>query len=124
MNRNYWPTIKLGTRISAVLLCFLVAFGFFQQDVGVLTNPSFEDGWTRDTLYWTPEGGPYTNPFGEIFAPEGWTVWWMQDFPCATGYTFNEGRPEVQVIGAIPDPGRIHSGDKATKAFTFWRCHD
>jgi hypothetical protein len=94
----------------------------------MLANGSFEvDSWTRDTLYWTPDGGPYSNPFGEIFTPASWTTWWREGFPCATGYTFDEGRPEVHVIDlddGFPDAARVRSGTRAAKQFTYWRCHE
>ena len=95
---------------------------------GLLVNGGFEvDGWTRDTLYWTPEGGPYSNPFGEIFTPFGWTTWWREGFPCASHPPENEGRPEVHVIDlddGFPDPVRVRSGTRAVKQFTTWRCHE
>lgn len=90
----------------------------------LLENPGFEEGWTRETIYWTPDGGPFYNPFGEIFTPDDWVTWWREGFPCATAYTFKEGRPEVQVIDKTADASRVRSGNKATKMFTFWRCHD
>lgn len=97
------------------------------QVANLLVNPSFEGGWTRDTVYWTAAGGPLYNPFGEIFTPEGWRSWWIEGTACATGITFDKGRPEIQVIDldtGFPDANRVLDGRKAVKAFTFWRCHE
>ena len=94
--------------------------------VSALTNPSFEGGWTRDTLYWTPEGGPFDTEFGEIATPEGWVSWWREGFPCPGTDRYVLGRPEVKVIDldtGFPDPERVRTGAKATQWFTFWRCH-
>ncbi len=97
-----------------------------QPTVSMLTNPSFEGGWTRDTLYWTPEGGPFDDEFGEIFTPEGWVTWWREGFPCPGTDKFALGRPEVKVIDldtGFPDPVRVRTGSKAAQWFTLWRCH-
>ena len=87
----------------------------------LLTNSGFEAGTHKATAYWTPAGGPYHDQFNEVNPPEGWTAWWYEGFPCATAYTFDTGRPEILTF---TDPGRVHSGTKAVKAFTFWRCHE
>ena len=103
-----------------------VAVALQQQPASdnLLINSGFETGrWTRDTLYWTPRGGPFTDTFGEIFTPEGWVTWWFQDMPCTGDPRFNYGRPEVHVISLIPDKKRIRSGRWATMQFTFWRPH-
>lgn len=97
-----------------------------QPAAAALTNPSFEGGWTRDTLYWTPEGGPFNTEFGEIATPEGWVSWWREGFPCPGTDKFALGRPEVKVIdldAGFPDPTRVRTGSKAAQWFTFWRCH-
>jgi hypothetical protein len=134
-----WTAISVVVAVPLAVVLALSLMDLREQDmqqievdltdlaVPGLINGDFEGAWTRDTFYWTPQGGPYSNPFGEIFTPSGWVTWWMQDFPCATGYTFQEGRPEVQVIDletGFPDQSRIHSGHKAMKMFTFWRCHE
>ena len=90
----------------------------------LLVNSGFEGGTTRDTLYWTPDGGPYSTQFGEIDGPEGWVTWWREGFPCTGTSDWETGRPEVRVITAVPDPARIHGGEQAVQWFTFWRCSD
>lgn len=78
---------------------------------GNLENGDFEGvtspgGWTRDV--W---GNP---PIGEIYAPEGWTIFFRE----------NEGdlvfQPEIHVIPFEPpfvDPPRVSSGNWSVKAF-------
>lgn len=90
----------------------------------LLDNGNFEGGWTRDTLYWTPDGGPYNDEFNEIAPPEGWTAWWREGFPCSGTSDWKTGRPEVRVISTTPDPVRVHGGERAVQWLTFWRCHD
>jgi hypothetical protein len=102
------------------------AIAHAQPTTGELTNPSFEGGWTRETLYWTPEGGPFSTEFGEIATPAGWVSWWREGFPCPGTDKFVMGRPEVKVIdldAGFPDPERVRTGSKAAQWFTFWRCH-
>jgi len=89
----------------------------------LLTNGGFEGGTARDTLYWTPAGGPYDMQFKEIKGPAGWTAWWREGFPCAGTSEWKTGRPEVRVISG-PDLERIHGGAQAVQWFTFWHCHD
>lgn len=93
----------------------------------MLQNPGFENGTTRDTLWWTPDGGPYNTEFGEIASPEGWTTWWLEGFPEPGDPNSGRvtGRPEVSVVTLpeFPDPQRIRSGSRAVKWFTFWRAH-
>lgn len=90
----------------------------------LLINPGFEAGCTNDAsrTWWWNDNGPYNNAFGEVCVPDGWDAWWRQDTPCVA-YTFDKGRPEVQVIGAS-DPERVHDGSQALKMFTFFRCHE
>jgi len=122
--------------LSALLLSSSVANGdleskawsppvaHIQPAVSALTNPSFEGGWTRKTLYWTPESGPFDTEFGEIATPEGWVSWWREGFPCPGTDSYVLGRPEVKVIDldtGFPDPERVRTGTKATQWFTFWR---
>jgi len=92
----------------------------------LLENPGFEGGTTRETTYWTADGGPYHTEFGEITTPSGWVTWWREGFPCSGTADYNAGRPEVKVIDAsfFGDPERWRSGQKATLLFTFWRCHE
>jgi len=87
-------------------------------------NGGFEEGWGRETAYWTAEGGPYHRQFGEVFTPEGWVSWWREGFECAGTQDWVTGRPEVKVIGALPDAARVRSGEQAVQWFTFWRCHE
>lgn len=90
-----------------------------------LTNPDFEGDMHTANVYWNPSGGPYSNHFAEINPPIGWTAWWREGFDCAFcgggPCTFQTGRPEVILT---TDPNRVHSGNKAVKAFTFYRCHE
>ena len=64
----------------------------------LLANPSFEEGTTRDNLFWTPEGGPFTQAYGEIGSPEDWLVWWHEYFPCTENPDYHMGRPESLVV--------------------------
>lgn len=91
-----------------------------------LENGSFEGGTTRETTYWTSEGGPYHGEFGEISTPSGWVTWWREGFPCSGTGEHTSGRPEVKVIDPsfFPDPERWRSGQRATLLFTYWRCHE
>jgi len=90
----------------------------------LLANGGMEGGTTRDTLYWTLDGGPYSTQFDEIDGPENWVAWWREGFLCTGTSDWRMGRPEVKDISTIPDPGRVHSGEKAAQWFTFWHCHD
>lgn len=92
-----------------------------RQAEPLLINGGFEGGWQLATAYWTPEGGPFYNQYQEITPPEGWTAWWHEGFPGADGWLTR--RPEVRVISAIPDPGRVHSDEQAVQWFTFWGSH-
>jgi hypothetical protein len=87
----------------------------------LLWNRGFEGGWTRDTLWWDPDGGPYSTAFGEIATPAGWTTWFLDRFPCSGDYV--TGRPEAKVITTSPDPSRVRSGAQAVQLFTTYRCH-
>lgn len=91
-----------------------------------LENGGFEGGATRETTYWTPEGGPYHGEFGEISTPSGWVTWWREGFSCSGTGEHESGRPEVKVIDPsfFPDPERWRSGQRATLLFTYWRCHE
>jgi len=88
-----------------------------------LENSGFEEGWHLETTYWTLEGGPFHNQFIEITPPVEWTAWWIEGPLCAGTPDYRLGRPEVRVIGPVPDPTRVRSGEQAAKFFTFWRCH-
>jgi len=92
----------------------------------LLTNGDFEQGTTRETSYWTPDGGPYHTQFGEISAPSGWTVWWREGFGDGPEPDQLSGRPEVGIIRlpGFNDPARVKFGASALKSFTFWRRHD
>jgi len=90
----------------------------------LLANGNFEGGWHLETAYWTPEGGPFHNQYQEITPPEGWPAWWREGFLCSGTDDWRTGRPEARVISTVPDPGRVHSGEKATQFFTYWRCHE
>jgi len=92
----------------------------------LLANPSFEAGTTRDNLFWTPAGGPFTQAYGEIGSPEDWLVWWHEYFPCTENPDYHMGRPEslvVRLSDGFPDAERVLDGDAAVKMFTFYRCH-
>lgn len=89
----------------------------------LLANGGMEAGTTQDTLYWTLDGGPYSTQFNEINGPESWVAWWIEGPLCTGTSDWRMGRPEVKVISTIPDPERVHSGEKATQWFTFWHCH-
>lgn len=89
----------------------------------LLTNGGFEGGWTRDTLYWVGDTGPFTTEFDEVFTPEGWTSWWIEGVACPGTSDYVTGRPEINFATMAVDPGRIYEGEQAAKLFTFWRCH-
>ena len=92
----------------------------------LLVNSDFELGTTRETSYWTPEGGPFHTQFGEISTPYAWTSWWREGFGDGPEPDQLSGRPEVGVVRLpqFPDPQRVKFGSSAVKAFTFWRRHD
>lgn len=90
----------------------------------LLDNGNFEGGRHWETIYWTPEGGPFYDQYQEIAPPIGWTAWWLEGFLCSGTPDWRTGRPTVRVITTVPDPERIHGGQQATQWFTFWRCHD
>jgi len=128
---RYKTSFRLKAIISlfAVMIVILMTrFGFPPACAGraetLLDNGKFEGGWTQDTLYWTPDGGPYNDELNEIAPPEGWTAWWREGFPCVGTPGWETGRPEVRVISMIPDPARVYGGEQAVQWFTFWRCHD
>jgi len=112
--------------IQVAIVLFLLtgcAPWFKSQEAGpLLTNGGFEGETSHSTIYWTLHGGPFYTQFSEIEGPEGWTTWWREGLDCAGTADWVMGRPEVKVIGG-PDQARIHSGEKATQFFTFWRCH-
>lgn len=118
MDKKYHITI-------VIIVCLLTTRCTIVETASnnILQNPDFEDGWTRETLYWTLQGGPFTTEFSEVFSPVGWTTWWFQDTPCAGNPDYNNGRPEAKIIGKSPDRLRVLSGQKAVQQFTFWRCH-
>ena len=114
--------------VSALILTVLAAAALLLPAASatepLLVNGGFEGGWHRANVFWTPVGGPYDYyEFGEIAPPERWTAWWREGFPCAGTDEWLTGRPEVRVITAVPDSGRVRSGEQAVQWFTFWRCH-
>lgn len=117
MNRN--SVIAL---VIVIILLTSCIGGGAQPVKPLLRNGGFEGGTSRDTLYWTLTGGPYSTQFGEINGPEGWIAWWHEGPPCSGTPDYRLGRPEVKVISG-PDPERIRSGEQAVKWFTFWHCH-
>lgn len=116
--------ILLAIIILILMTGSISTVGAAETVESLLANGGFEGGWYRATAYWTPAGGPYHDEFNEIAPPEGWTAWWREGFPCSSVPDWKTGRPEVRVISAVPDPARIHGGERAVQWFTFWRCHD
>ena len=111
-------------KVIALLLILLTSCQHYADVVApVLTNPGFEGGWWLETTFWTLDGGPFHDQFGEITPPEDWTAWWIEGPLCSGTPGSRQRRPEVRVISRTPDPTRIHSGDQAAKFFTFWGCH-
>lgn len=88
----------------------------------LLLNPSFEEGYCRDTQYWDANGGPYHTEFGEIYTPKYWTSWWVEG---VQNYGSPDdqltGRPHVELAPKSLDPTRVYDGEWALKMFTFWR---
>lgn len=90
-----------------------------------LDNPGFESaGWHRGTAFYF-----YNNPvlqhvqFGEITVPEDWVAVWFDGYP-SHQHGAPTGRPEMLVVdlsAGFPDAERVKSGNRALKAFTFWR---
>lgn len=108
--------------ITAALLVSCIV-GDARSARPLLQNGGFEGGTARDTLYWTLEGGPYSEQFNEINGPEGWIPWWHEGPLCTGTSDHRMRRPEVKVISIIPDPERVRSGGRAVQWFTFWGCH-
>lgn len=87
----------------------------------LLENGGFEDGWWRKT---------HTGQtFNEIVAPKHWIAFWREGGPVPHDPNNEAGyaRPESRVISKVPpylDPPRIHQGNQAWQAFTFFRIHD
>jgi len=112
---------------AALLTAATVAAALLSQRSIHLPWWSFENGTNRQTLYWTPDGGPYHVEFGEISPPCNeddtgcWTAWWIE------GYYVNGqqlSRPEVKLLsGTLVDPERVRSGNQVAQWFTFWRPH-
>lgn len=115
--------MNIITLIIAIILLTSCVAGDTQPIEPLLQNGGFEGGTTRDTLYWTLNGGPYSTQFGEINGPEGWVAWWHEGPPCSGTSDHRMRRPEVKAISVIPDPERVRSGGKAVQWFTFWGCH-
>jgi len=87
----------------------------------ILVNGSFEAEWSADgghrCIVIPNSGVPEEREIGNIFAPPGWLPW----------FRHNPGQwdqPEVRDAWAALDPRRVHSGQKATMLFTFYRRHD
>ncbi len=87
----------------------------------LLENGGFENGWWRKT---------YTGEtFNEIVAPKHWIAFWREggSVPHDPNNDVGYARPESRVISKKPphlDPPRIHEGEQAWQAFTFFRIHD
>lgn len=99
----------------------LAAAALPQQEVSqnLVYNSGFEDSLqsgSHRALIFPMEGSPYlTEDRGNIFAPNGWTVWFRHD-----PGTWDQ--PEV--TEARNDPRRVRSGAQGWRMFTFQRNHD
>lgn len=96
-----------------------------------LYNPGFEGGWwyAPSDVYSAQGDYLYSTTFGEIFTPQGWTVFMRNGLPVPWDGLNDVGfaTPEVKVINweaPFTDPPRIHSQPRALQMFTFWRIHD
>ena len=112
---------KTGTVLAALAAAAIFLLPTALMIKSLLVNSGFEGSWHLETTYWTPVGGPFYDQYQEITPPAGWTAWWLEGFPSADGSPMR--RPEVRVIGTVPDPERIHTGEQAVRWFTFWGAH-
>ena len=119
------PRLLWISSLAALLLLTattgLTAATLPQQEVtqNLVYNGSFEDSLqsgTHRVLIFPAAGSPYfTEDRGNIFSPNGWTVWFRHE-----PGTWDQ--PEV--TEARNDPRRVHSGAQGWRMFTFQRNHD
>ncbi len=88
----------------------------------LLRNGDFEMDWGVDKshrcLIFPVDGEPYETDVGNIFTPSGgWVTWFRHD-----SGTWDQ--PEVRDAWMTHDSRRVHSGQKGTLLFTFYRKHD
>ncbi|MBE9472991.1 MAG: hypothetical protein IMY75_12915, partial [Chloroflexi bacterium] len=88
----------------------------------LLRNGDFEMDWGVDKshrcLIFPVDGEPYETDVGNIFTPSGGWVTWFRHDPG----TWDQ--PEVRDAWMTHDSRRVHSGQKGTLLFTFYRKHD
>jgi len=87
----------------------------------LLQNGDFEADWGEEKSHRVlvlPKGEePYEKDVGNIFSPSGWMTWFRHD-----PGTWDQ--PEVRDAWVTHDSRRVHSGQKGTLLFTFYRNHD
>lgn len=88
----------------------------------LLQNGDFERDWgedeSHDVLILRPDEPPQQSTVGNIFTPSGGWLTWYQHDPGVWD------QPEARDAWATHDPHRVHTGEKATLLFTFYRKHD
>ena len=93
----------------------------------LLRNGGFEADWGEDkshqVLVCRPGQTPTEEVRDNIFTPSGgWLTWFYHTPDAPDPNRFDQ--PEVRDAWRSGDPRRVHSGEKATLLFTFWRKHD
>lgn len=91
-------------------------------DGNLLRNAGFEAGIYGGQCRWLnyPDGVWSSTCFDEQDVPLYWTGGWIHEEPCYNDYV--TGLPEMRLAERWADSRRVHSGDYAAQAFTFYRC--